>query len=105
MRTGRDRYLEDPQFKALVDLMVSFILKEDYTPSEMRDAAMTASLKVEMMRPVQMLTIKGDSERLVKSFPELQPSEERHTPGQPRTFGIVRGWPGLRRRGKSETRS
>jgi hypothetical protein len=46
--TGEQRYLYDPQFKTLVDFMVNTIIERKYTPSEMRDAAMLASIKYEM---------------------------------------------------------
>jgi hypothetical protein len=36
-------YYHDPQFKAIVDLMVSYIYQGDFTPSEMRQAVVYAS--------------------------------------------------------------
>ena len=70
MKTGRDRYLNDPQFKALVDQMMAHIRHNDFTPSEMRDAAMTASLIIEMNSP--RITIVTEFNRLTKRFPELK---------------------------------
>lgn len=49
----------DPQFKALVDLMTSHMMRLDYTPSEMREAAMLASVKYYEMRP-QGLVVNSD---------------------------------------------
>lgn len=71
MKTGRDRYLNDPHFALLVDLMVGHIYQHDFTPSEMRDAAMVASIKfeAEQMRPI---TISAEADRLLKRFPELK---------------------------------
>ena len=42
-----DRFNRDPQFATLVNLMTQFIVKNKYTPSEMRDAAFMASLQFE----------------------------------------------------------
>ncbi len=47
MKTPRDKYLNDPQFRNLVDMMVAHIHQCDYTPSEMREAAIMASIVYE----------------------------------------------------------
>ena len=44
---ARKRYQTDPVFKALVDTMTAAIVKCQYTPSEMREAAIMASIKYE----------------------------------------------------------
>jgi len=44
MKTLRDRYQNDPAFTALVNMMVAHIQDCRYTPSEMREAAMLASI-------------------------------------------------------------
>ena len=49
MKTPREKYLHDETFRALVDLMVSHINQYNYTLSEMRQAAMLASIKYEEM--------------------------------------------------------
>lgn len=49
MRTARDRYYSDPQFHSLVDHMTACIVNCDYTPSEMREAALLASINYESM--------------------------------------------------------
>ncbi len=45
------RYRDDPQFKMLVDTMYAMIARLDYTPTEIREAAMLAQLKYEMGHP------------------------------------------------------
>lgn len=50
MKTPKERYYNDPHFAALVNMMVAHIEKCDYTPSEMREAAILASIIHEQMR-------------------------------------------------------
>lgn len=68
MMTGFERYHRDVQFRNLVNTMRASIVRHDYTPSEMRDAAMVASILVEQDKP---LSIKLEGDRLTKHFPEL----------------------------------
>jgi len=49
MKTPREKYFHDANFRTLVDLMVSHITQCNYTPSEMRQAAILASIKYEEM--------------------------------------------------------
>ncbi len=45
-----DRAERDPAFKALVDLLTAWLMNNpDYTPSELREAAMMAASDVEWM--------------------------------------------------------
>jgi hypothetical protein len=44
MRSVKERYQSDAQFKALVDMMVVYIDQAHYTPSEMREASILASI-------------------------------------------------------------
>ena len=50
MKTPRDKYQSDSNFKLLVDMMVAQIQECNYTPSEMREAAMLASVIYEECR-------------------------------------------------------
>lgn len=49
-KTPEERYLCDPEFKQLVDVMISIIHKAQFTPTELREAAILAATKYEMMR-------------------------------------------------------
>jgi len=42
-----ERYQRDTMFRTMVDMLVQFMVKEKYTPGEMRDAAFMASLQFE----------------------------------------------------------
>jgi len=44
IKTPRDKYNNDLHYRGLVDLMISHIHNGDYTPSEMREAAILASI-------------------------------------------------------------
>ena len=47
MMSPRERYYNDPAFHTLVDIMIHAIMENNYTPSEMRDAALLASIRYE----------------------------------------------------------
>jgi hypothetical protein len=44
MKTPIERYHSDAQFANLVEMMINHIINAHYTPSEMRDAAIMASI-------------------------------------------------------------
>ena len=50
MSDPRKRYETDSDYRALVDLMTGFITKCQYTPTEMREASVLASIKYEEIR-------------------------------------------------------
>jgi len=57
MKTPRDKYINDPQYYALVNTMFSHIVACNYTPSEMREAAILASIiyeenRIRMLAPI-----------------------------------------------------
>ncbi len=49
MVTPEQRYRNDPQYRQLVETMLAFIIRADFTPSELRQAAIYASIKYESM--------------------------------------------------------
>jgi len=44
MMSPRERYLNDAQFRALVDVMLFQIEQANFTPTEIREAAMLAAI-------------------------------------------------------------
>jgi hypothetical protein len=46
-----DRYQNDPLFRAIVDQLTATLMDGQFTPTEMREAAMLAQLKYEDMMP------------------------------------------------------
>lgn len=59
-QTAQHRYLHDVAFKQLCDLMLHHIMEMNYTPSEMRDAAMLASIMFEQSKPREYFVSKDD---------------------------------------------
>jgi len=70
MKTMRERYHNDANFKVLVDMMVGHIQQAHYTPSEMREAAMLASIIYEEFNVNQMRYIEKDIEHSLRTIRE-----------------------------------
>ena len=51
MKTPEQKYMHDVEYRILVDLLENFISRNQYTPSEIREAAMFACIKYEMNQP------------------------------------------------------
>lgn len=51
MKSIRERYHSDPAFYSLVNALYSFIQKAEFTPTEIREAAMLAQIKYEETNP------------------------------------------------------
>lgn len=51
MDTPRDRYQRDPLFARLVDMLAFHLERCDFTPTEVREAAMLAAVIVETRKP------------------------------------------------------
>ena len=55
------RYLQDVAFKQLVDMLEHFIIKADYSPTELREAAMLAAIHYEYHTVRQRFIFKEDA--------------------------------------------
>lgn len=66
MKTPREKYRNDNMYRVLVDMMVEQINQCNYTPSEMREAAVLASIIYEERKPpVYSMSIGSvDGERI-----------------------------------------
>ena len=60
---AQQAYQSDVMFRQLVDLMMIGIQKMDYTPSELRSAAMYASIRFEQARPSRRLVVSEEEYR------------------------------------------
>lgn len=48
MKSPKEKYMNDPEYHQLVDMLESFIDLARFTPSELREAAVLASINYEM---------------------------------------------------------
>jgi len=48
MKSPRDKYLNDPEYNHLVNMLESLIERAHFTPSELREACVLASINHEM---------------------------------------------------------
>ena len=51
MLSPHERYMSDPVFHALVHILYQELLKGEYTPTEVREAALMAQILYEQKRP------------------------------------------------------
>lgn len=58
-----ERYYQDPEFRALVDLLYYHIKDAKLTPTEIREAVLLAQIKYEMQNP---------QIRVSRVFPDLE---------------------------------
>jgi hypothetical protein len=79
MRTLRDRYHNDPQFAALVKLMVSHIQQGNFTPSEMREASMLASIIYEERNIREMVFVEPKVEEALRIIRDRVESSKEAT--------------------------
>ena len=57
MMTPEERYLRDTTFKILVDSLEAQIHQANYTPTELREAAILAAIHYEERQPARLFTI------------------------------------------------
>lgn len=61
MMSVDERYLRDPEFAHLVDHLFHLIRKAQFTPTEIREAALLAQIKYEELYP-RPIIIRKDGE-------------------------------------------
>lgn len=66
----RERYNSDPTFHTLVDMMVAFIFDAKFTPSEMREAAILASIIYEQ-ESMHRFTLPSIPQHVEKGLEDL----------------------------------
>ena len=64
----RERYRNDPAFKNLVDMMTHQILSCNYTPSEMREAAILASIRYEEINIRELRYVRPELEEALATI-------------------------------------
>lgn len=68
MKTPRDKYLTDNHYKVLVESMVNQIEQCNYTPSEMREAAILASIMYEERHIRYTTVINEDIDKALRGL-------------------------------------
>lgn len=81
MKTPRERYLNDAQYRALVDIMEAHLHMAHFNPSEMREAAMMASINFEMRR-IRPILITPEVESAIKTLQGYVNKEDESAPGK-----------------------
>jgi len=66
LKYADDRYANDPKFHHLVRSLEALIENLEMTPSEIREAAVYACLRVEVRRPPTPIAISPDLEAYLK---------------------------------------
>ena len=79
LRSPLDRCRNDPQFAALVNVMEMYIHQAQFTPSEIREAAIVASIKVEMMNINRQVIIPAEAATAIKTLEQYMRSDPRKT--------------------------
>jgi hypothetical protein len=76
MKYVKDRYVNDPSFRNLVATLTSSIAMAEFSPTEIRQAAMQACINYEMthLRPT---IFKADNPELINALGVIRAHEER----------------------------
>ena len=76
MKTPRDKYLNDPEYHNLVNMLESFIEQARFTPSELREACVLASVNYEM-RHIREVHIDARAEDALRILDEYTTRDSR----------------------------
>ena len=75
MKSPREKYMNDPEYHRLVDKLEHFIESARFTPSELREASVLASINYEMrhVRDMQIDPRTLEAFRILDEFTERKP--------------------------------
>ena len=75
MKSPREKYMNDPEYHRLVDMLEHFIESARFTPSELREASVLASINYEMrhVRDMQIDPRTLEAFRILDEFTERKP--------------------------------
>ena len=66
MKTPREKYATDPNYRRLVDMLEALIAKAEFTPSEIREACMLACIRHEHYRRIRPVVISAEAARAME---------------------------------------
>lgn len=75
MKSPREKYMNDPEYHQLVNMLESFIERAQFTPSELREASVLVCINYEM-RHVRSTTIDpraAEAFRILDEFTARKP--------------------------------
>lgn len=70
MKTPKQKYMNDPEYHNLVNMLENMIERAHFTPSELREAAVLASINHEM-RNVRRITIDPRTKEALRLLDEV----------------------------------
>ena len=70
MKTPREKYMNDPEYHRLVEMLEQFVEHARFTPSELREASVLACINYEM-RHVRDITIDPRTEEAFRVLDEF----------------------------------
>lgn len=74
-QSSLDRYQNDHAFAQLVNMIYALLCENEFTPSEIREAAMVAAMKQEMLSVRQVVLTREEYDRL---RPDIREILEKH---------------------------
>jgi hypothetical protein len=72
MKTPMEKYQTDPVFHRGVDMLESLIHEAQYTPSELREMALLASINYEMHRTSRVMYVHQEAEEALKILADIR---------------------------------
>ena len=63
MKTPKEKYANDPNYRRLVDMLEALIVKAEFTPSEIREACMLACIRHEHYRRIRPIVVSAEAAR------------------------------------------
>lgn len=76
MKTPKEKYMNDPEYNYLVNMLENLIAQAHFTPSELREACILASINYEM-RNIRHSTIHPKLEDALQTLDEFVSSGPR----------------------------
>ena len=66
MKTPKEKYANDNNYRRLVDMLEALIVQAEFTPSEIREACMLACIRCERYRRIRPVVISAEAARAME---------------------------------------
>ena len=77
MKTLEERYNNDPAFRSLVQVFEAYINQGDFTPSEIRQAAILACINIERWKLPKTIFVEKEAVNALKVLEDFIKEEEK----------------------------